>query len=257
VASDVGELEELEAAFGSMQAKLRRSMEEALEARAHETKATLLALQSQMDPHFVYNMLTTIGIMAEEGMRTEIAESVQNMTHLLRYISSGKSSVVTLAEELEYARRYLACMKARFREDLSFQVEVPQTILEVRVPKLIIQPIIENTVKYGLAFRPPWHVAISGAAAAAGWTISVTDSGPGFPPGKLRELTEQMGARAGAAADASLSISGMGLLNISTRLAIFYGAEAVFRVSNRDGGGAEVVIGGSWEPKANLVGAGR
>ena len=212
-------------------------MDDALEARAHQMKATLLALQSQMDPHFVYNMLTTIGIMAEEGMTGEIGASVRDLTHLLRYISSGKSAVVTLAEEIEYARRYLACMKVRFRDGLSFTIEVPEAILAVRVPKLIIQPIIENTIKYGLASRPPWHVRISGAAAEAGWTISVTDSGPGFPGGKLRELTEQMGSRAGAAADASLSISGMGLLNISTRLAIFYGAGAVFRVSNRDGEG--------------------
>ncbi len=258
VASDVGELEELEAAFGSMQAKLRRSMEEALEARAHETKATLLALQSQMDPHFVYNMLTTIGIMAEEGMRTEIAESVQNMTHLLRYISSGKSSVVSLAEELEYARRYLACMKARFREDLSFQVEVPQSLLEVRVPKLIIQPIIENTVKYGLASRPPWVVDIRGAEDGGGrWTVSVADNGPGFPTAKLRELEEQLAARRHAAADASLAISGMGLANIAIRLSIFYGEEAVCRVANRQGGGAEVTIGGTREPRADVLGPGR
>ena len=68
-ASDLDELEELQLAFQDMQRKLRESMDEALEARAHEVQATLLALQSQMDPHFVYNMLTTIGIMAEEGMR--------------------------------------------------------------------------------------------------------------------------------------------------------------------------------------------
>ena len=258
VASDVGELEELEAAFAAMQATLRRSMDEALEARAHETKATLLALQSQMDPHFVYNMLTTIGIMAEEGMRGEIAESVQNMTHLLRYISSGKSSVVTLGEELEYARRYLACMKARFRDELSFRIEVPPGILDVRVPKLIIQPIIENTVKYGLAARPPWEVDIRGEADAAGrWAISVADNGPGFPADRLRELQERMSARRRPAAEASLSISGMGLANIAIRLSIYYGGEAVCRVSNRPGGGAVVTIGGTREPQADVLGPGR
>jgi two-component system sensor histidine kinase YesM len=255
--SNVGELEELEAAFDGMRAKLRQSMDDALEARAHETKATLLALQSQMDPHFVYNMLTTIGIMAEEGMAREIAESIQNMTHLLRYISSGKSAVVTLGDEIEYARRYLACMKARFRESLSFEIGVPDSLLNVRVPKLIIQPIIENTIKYGLASRPPWNIGISGSdngvEDVSCWTISVTDNGPGFPEDKLRELREKLSSRSLAAADASLSISGMGLLNISIRLAIFYGGEAVCRAANRPEGGAVVTIGGTHEPKTNLL----
>lgn len=254
LATRVGELEELEAAFNDMRAKLRKSMDDALEARAHEMKATLLALQSQMDPHFVYNMLTTIGIMAEEGMTRDIAESIQNLTHLLRYISSGKSAVVSLAEELEYARRYLACMKVRFRDSLFFDIEVPERLLGVPVPKLIIQPIIENTIKYGLAARPPWNIRITGAAFDGGWTISVADNGPGFPAQKLGELRDQMSSRAGSAADASLAISGMGLLNIAIRLSIFYGAEAVCRAENGPGGGAEVVIGGSYEPKTNLLG---
>ena len=256
-ATGVGELEELEAAFGGMRATLRRTMDEALEARAHETKATLLALQSQMDPHFVYNMLTTIGIMAEEGMTREIAESIGNMTHLLRYISSGASTVVTLGDEIEYARRYLACMKTRFRENLSYDIDVPEGLLAVRVPKLIIQPIIENTIKYGLTARPPWRIGITGrddaAAGARRWTISVTDNGPGFSEEKLRDLRERVAARAGTGAGVSLSISGMGLLSISARLAIFYGSEAVFSAANRSEGGAVVTIGGTHEPKTNLV----
>lgn len=124
------ELEEREAAFHGMRAKLRQFMDEALEARAHEMKSTLLALQSQMDPHFVYNMLTTIGIMAEE---------------------------------VECARRYMACMKVRSRESLSYAIDVPRGIMGVRVPKLIVQPIIDNTITYGLSGRPPWNVQISGA----------------------------------------------------------------------------------------------
>jgi two-component system sensor histidine kinase YesM len=260
-AAEVGELEELEAAFHGMRASLRRSMNEALEARAHETKATLLALQSQMDPHFVYNMLTTIGIMAEEGMRREIAESIGNMTHLLRYISSGKSNVVTLGDEVEYARRYLACMKTRFRENLSFSIEVPKQLLEVSVPKLIIQPIIENAVKYGLAARPPWCITITGRHEGNGgvrrWSVSVADNGPGFHADKLHELASRLSSRSASEADASLAISGMGLLNIATRLAIFYGSEAVCTAANRPGGGAVVTIGGTHEPKTSLVGPGR
>jgi two-component system sensor histidine kinase YesM len=255
--SGLGELEELERAFQDMRGKLKSSMDEALEARSHELKATMLALQAQMDPHFVYNMLTTIGIMAEEGMVREIAESVEHLTHLLRYISSGKSSVVSLHEELEYARRYLACMKIRFRENLFFDIQVPPELLEVRVPKLIVQPVIENAMKYALARRPPWHLDIHGQAAGGGWTLRIHDDGPGFEPARLAELQAQIAARMSSIPEPSLAISGLGLLNISSRLRLFYGEEAVYRIGNEPEGGATVLIGGSYEPKAQLLGSGR
>jgi two-component system sensor histidine kinase YesM len=256
-ASGLGELEELELAFQNMRRKLKQSMDEALEARSHELRATMLALQAQMDPHFVYNMLTTIGIMAEEGMSREIAESVEHLTHLLRYISSGKSSVASLGEELEYARRYLACMKIRFRDSLFFDIEVPPKLLGVRVPKLIVQPIIENAMKYASARQPTWHLSIRGEAGSGRWTIRVRDDGPGFEPGRLRELQDQIAARMSSIPEPSLAINGLGLLNISSRLRLFYGDEAVYCIGNDTEGGAAVVIGGSYEPKALLLGSGR
>lgn len=252
--SDLDELQELQLAFQNMQRKLRESMDEALEARAHEMQATLLALQSQMDPHFVYNMLTTIGIMAEEGMTGEIAETIENMTHLLRYISSGKSSTATIEEEMEYARRYAACMKLRFRDGLSYDISLDPGLLAVEVPKLIIQPIIENAMKYGLGDRPPWRLSIRGERNGDRWTIGIRDNGPGFSPARLAELRERIETRMKSAPDPALSISGMGLLNISTRLRIFYGEEAVYRIENGPEGGATVTIGGTCEPKASILG---
>ena len=256
-AADLGELEELEQAFRDMRGKLKTSMDEALQARAHELQATMLALQAQMDPHFVYNMLATIGIMAEEGMVREIAESVEHLTHLLRYISSGKSSVVTLGEELEYARRYLACLKVRFRDGLFFDIQVPPELLEVRVPKLIVQPIIENAMKYAFTQAPPWHLSIRGQAGEGRWTLRIHDDGPGFAPGRLAELEAQIAARLGSIPEPTLAISGLGLLNISSRLRLFYGEEAVYRIGNEPEGGATVLIGGSFEPKGELLGSGR
>jgi two-component system, sensor histidine kinase YesM len=255
--ADLNELEELELAFQGMQAKLKESLEAALEARAHEMQATLLALQSQMDPHFVYNMLTTIGIMAEEGMTREIAESVGNLTHLLRYISSGKSSVVSIGEEVEYAARYLACMKVRFRENLQTDIRVPPGMLAIRVPKLIVQPVIENAMKYGVSGKPPWRVSICGETEGGRWTVTVHDNGPGFPAGRLAELEAQIGARMRSIPDPALSISGLGLLNIASRLRLFYGDEAVYKLENHPEGGASITIGGAHEAKTGVLDPGR
>jgi two-component system sensor histidine kinase YesM len=252
--SSLNELEELQLAFQNMQRKLRESMDEALEARAHEVQATLLALQSQMDPHFIYNMLTTIGIMAEEGMGGEISETVANMTHLLRYISSGESSTASIEEEVEYARRYMACMKLRFRDDMSYDISIATDLLKVRVPKLIIQPIIENAMKYGMRSRPPWHLSINGEESGGRWKISIRDNGPGFDAVQLNRLRKVIEIRMKSPPDPALSISGMGLLNISTRLRIFYGDEATYRVENNPTVGAAIIIGGTCEPKTILLG---
>jgi two-component system sensor histidine kinase YesM len=212
----------------------------------------MLALQSQMDPHFIYNMLTTIGIMAEEGMGEEIARSVEHLTHLLRYISSGKSSVVTIADEVEYASRYLACMKIRFRDKLAFEIRVPEELKAIRVPKLIIQPIIENTMKYGTTAAPPWRVSIEGEGENGRWRIRIRDNGPGFEPGRLEKIRADIRRRMSSGPDPSLQISGMGLLNISSRLRLYYGDEAIYLVENNEKGGATVVIGGAREPRAQL-----
>ncbi len=246
IPSDLNELEELQLAFQRMHRKLQDSMQQALDARTHEIQATMFALQAQMDPHFIYNMLTTISIMAEEGQREKISETVDNLTHLLRYISSSKSSYVTIAEEAEYAERYLACMKIRFQNQLNYSISIPESLLVVEVPKLLIQPIIENTMKYGIDREPPWNIEIKGAAFQDGWTITITDNGPGFNEVKLSKLSERIGGTAEEERNTAMQINGMGLLNIYYRLMLYYGDATVYSVGNSESGGARVIIGGPY-----------
>ena len=228
----LGELEELEAAFFGMRRKLRESVHEALESRTHELRATMLALQSQMDPHFIYNMLAIIGIMAEEGMYDPIREAIGHLTHLLRYISSGTSSYVTLAAEVEYARRYLACMKIRYAEGLEYSIVLPTTLEEVMVPKLIIQPLVENSIKHGFSKK----VGV--------WSARVSDNGPGFDPETLESLNAPPAEEDEGLGAGSLGIGGLGLRNIKARLRLYYAESAVFTAGNGPSGGAQVVIGG-------------
>ena len=245
ISSDLNELEELQQAFERMYRKLKDSMEEVVEARTHELKATVLALQSQMDPHFIYNMLTTIGIMAEENMTEKIGETIEHMTHLLRYISSSKSSLSSLREEVEYAERYLACMKIRFQDSLYYSIEIDRRVQSVRVPKLIIQPLIENAVKYGTNREPPWNVQVRVSGDDGRWEVTVADDGPGFTPEGLAKANDNR-------PEQGLEISGMGLQNISRRLAIYYEKEALYRIGNGPDGGAVVSIGGPIEPAKKL-----
>ena len=91
-------------------------------------QARMLALQAQMNPHFLYNSLSTIQAMADEGMDRQIMDMCQSMSRILRYISSDKEQLVTVDQEIKYTIDFLKCMKARFDDDLIYNIVIPDGI---------------------------------------------------------------------------------------------------------------------------------
>ena len=244
MATDLDEFGELQLSFNEMQAKVRESVHGMLEAKDGEMRATFLALQSQMDPHFLFNMLSVLAIMAEEGLNRELAETIGHLTHLLRYSASGSSSFVTLSEEMEYTRHYLLCMKTRFRDDLDFNISIPPGMESLIIPKLIVQPLAENCMKYATNREPPWSIRAEGSLRDGTWEIAVLDNGPGFDPAYLVDLNRILASRGSGGQSPGLDVGGMGLRSIASRLFLHFGSEAYCRVWNTEGGGACVAIGG-------------
>jgi two-component system sensor histidine kinase YesM len=244
---DLGEIDELRLAFRDMRRKLNESIREAVALRAHEKEAQLVALQSQLNPHFLHNMLQTIGIMAEEGSPAAIQDLIRNLVSVLRYVSSTESTTATLGTEMGYVESYLAAMRARFGESLQYVVDVSSSMQEIVVPRLILQPFIENCFKYGTSTRPPWRIELRGGRRDGRWMIEILDNGPGFPPAALARISERVAARRREGGGLSpLSISGMGILNSFERLRLAFGEDTVFEIANRNGGGARVLMGASF-----------
>ena len=243
----INEINELYDSFQVMRSKLGDSMNKLLLAQSHEMQSKMLALQSQMNPHFLYNSLSTISAMAGEGLDGEIIMMCENMSDMLRYISSDSEELVPLYEELNYTQKYLECMCIRYRGKLTYEFDVAEEIRAVKVPKLVVQLLTENAVKFGTKVRPPWKIRITGTKVNTGWRISVSDTGPGFEKEVLESISEKVYAINSTNLLPSLELEGMGLMNIYIRLQLKYKNEAVFFVSNRDCGGAEIVIGGSDE----------
>ena len=245
--SDLGEIDELRMAFRDMRRKLNESIQEAVSLRAHEKEAQLVALQSQLNPHFIHNMLQTIGIMAEEGSPAAIQELIMNLARMLRYVSSTESTTATLGTEIEYAESYLAGMRARFADSLEYAIEVPPEMRRIVVPRLILQPFIENCFKYATTARPPWRIQIRGDCADGRWFLEILDNGPGFAAGTMARISERLSAPREAGAGLSpMSISGMGIVNSCERLRLAFGEEAVFEITNRPDGGARIVLGAAF-----------
>jgi two-component system sensor histidine kinase YesM len=135
-------------------------------------------------------------------------------------------------------------MKIRFGEGLDYAIRTPPSLEDIVVPKLIIQPLIENSMKYGIDRDPPWRIDIEVQDDGERWTARVYDDGPGFPDEVIESLGKPDSGRDGGASPDSLGIGGLGLKNIEARMRLFYGESAIFAMENRPTGGACVILGG-------------
>jgi signal transduction histidine kinase len=204
------------------------------------TEAELRALRAQLNPHFLFNALTTIGHLIQEAP-TRALETLYRLTGLLRAVlKRSDGDFTTLGES------YLAIERARFEHRLEVTIEVPRELTSLRVPPLVLQPLVENAVKHGIApSRAGGAVVVSGrmvgVAPAAMLRLTVSDSGVGIAADEL--------ARRRAA--------GIGLSNVERRLQRHFGATASLSISSQPGRGTtvEISLPAVSLPRASTVGA--
>ena len=240
------ELNVLYDSFIEMQHELVDSLNKQLLLKNQEMQSKMLALQSQMNPHFLFNSLQTIQSMADGHMDEEIVVMCQSMSNILRYISSDTDTTVPLADEIRYSEDFLRCMAIRYSNDLDYTFDFPDEMRAVFVPKLCIQPLVENAMRYCTTILPPYHIRISGTVNDSVYTITVADNGPGFNANSLALLSQKIREIDETGLLPSLEIKGMGLLNIYLRFKILYGSNVVFQLKNNDDGGASITIGGRY-----------
>jgi two-component system sensor histidine kinase YesM len=110
----------------------------------------------------------------------------------MRYITSSSSDAVTVATEIDYINKYLYCMQIRYQNNLKCVVDIDERIMSCAIPKLLIQPIVENAIKYGTDCIPPWTITISGTGTPSDWQITVSDTGNGFDGKTIEMLRSRM-----------------------------------------------------------------
>jgi two-component system LytT family sensor kinase len=206
--------------------RLARQQMEASRLSEQLAKAQLSALRQQIEPHFLFNTLNTIAGLVREGRSDGAVDMIAGLSELLRRtLQSSDKQQMLLGEELEVVWKYLEIEKARFAARLHVNVDVPQELLRARVPSLILQPIVENAVKHGIAKRVQGGaIGISAARRNGTLTVSVFNDGPGFP------------------ADWERARRGIGLENVRGRLASLYGGDAELRVEDGARGPCVAVV---------------
>lgn len=237
------ELTMLSDAYTEMVARLQDSLNQTVLAKSSEIQARMIALQAQMNPHFLYNTITVISIKAEDYGNTEIVHMCDSLVSMLRYVTIENHSFVTVQCELDYVDKYLSLMEYRYPEHFKVTTMIPDDLYQLVIPKLLLHPLIENCFKYAFHIRSPWLITIKGTIDAEHWSICVTDNGVGFKEDVLSEYNETI-------RNNQYNFSPnhkIGLFNIYYRLKIQYKEEAIFQIRNNEGSGATITIGGKVE----------
>ena len=239
----VNELEELYQAFQFMSDNLKDSMEKLTQAKEQEMHARNMALQTQINPHFYYNSLSSIMVLAENGDNDTVAKMCRNLSLIMRYITDTGSTTVSLADELDYVQKYLYCMKVRYQSSLNYNIDVDESLLSEEVPKLLIQPLVENAIKYGSNCAPPWTISVSSVIAENYWKITVTDNGPGFSEEACQKIAQNLAKADQNPGLPELKINGLGTVNVYLRWKIFCNGKIIFEYGNTEDGHGIVSIG--------------
>ena len=215
-----------------------------------EKLAYIQNLQNQMNPHFLYNILENI---RSESLLNGL-ESVANMAELLgdfyRYTISQEDNFVSLKEELDNAEVYFQIQRFRFSKKLELKVKVQENLLSLKVPRILLQPIVENSIVHGLEGRESGgKVEISISRSNQHVYIQVSDDGIGIEEEKLRQINEDLrnirrGFQGGVVGKGGMGKSGMGvsLLNIQERIHLLYGREYGLYLQSLENSGTDVCV---------------
>ena len=235
------ELQALDRAFRAMLLKLNQSI-------GFEMKAYMAALQSQMNPHFLYNMLSAIAESADEDGSPRTVRMCEKLSSMLRYMADYTSEQVSLQEDIANMRDYLDLMKVRYEEHFSYVIETCDALRGQHVPRMTLQPLVENCFQHGFKNkRPPWCIHVRFACENGFWSIEVRDNGCGISAGEIENIHRKIdGYQKNLAATYSeLRLGGMGLVNTILRLRLARREAIQFDIRSSEDGGTTVVIGGS------------
>lgn len=230
------------ARFNIMAQRIQELIENVYEEKLRRREATLKQLQSQINPHFLYNCLFFIKNMARMKNEEAVVAMSLNLGDYYRYITRSETDLATIGEELKMVTNYLEIQSLRL-ERVNYTIDVPDEVLNKTVPRLTLQPIIENAIIHGIEPKPEnGEIRIYGDFNDKVYTITVEDSGVGMS----EEQLEQMTANLQRPLDENM---GCGTWNVHQRLSFMYGECAGLTYYHSPLGGVKVVI--TWHNNNN------
>lgn len=222
--------------FEAMGQNICTLIEENYEKELLARQAQLQALMMQVNPHFLYNVLESINWRAHSAGLVSVSDMAEALGKLMRGTIDDKHSTITLSRELELVGHYVTIQKLRFEDALDYSEEINESFLPILVPKLSIQPLVDNAIRYGMAnqFEGACQVRVQVYRSGENnVTICVLNSGSEFEDNLLEKLAHQQAEHHG---------TGIGLLNVDKRLRLMFGGDCGIRLCNESGFAKAVIV---------------
>lgn len=244
------DLDRLNRSLSLMVKRLQEAADENSRLHTRELHASFLALQAQINPHFLFNTLGVLALQAEEDGKTALSSSIQRLSKLLRYVTTSTPTVVTLGEELAQLEDYLSLLKLRFEDQFHYKIHLsdPSLNTKIQLPRTSLQPLLENAFTHGFSkILPPWSLELKIESAQETWRMSFLNNGPGLSEEARLQLENRIQnfLTDPTQALSSLRIGGMGLVSSLARFHHLYAPHFQYYFPPRDQG-FELVLEGSF-----------
>ena len=226
--SDRGdEIGQLHRSFDEMTQSVKVLRDKNYEKQLLLRDTTIKMLQQQINPHFLYNTLDTINWMAQRYGADDISSMARALGNLFRAAITGQDDLIPLSEELKVLDNYIKIQQIRFRDRLAFELHTPEDISKIQVPKLCIQPLVENALKYAMEYSDEvCTIRVSVLDEGEDWKILVANTGSQFEDHLIEKIQNHEITPQG---------SGVGLVNIHSRLKLIFGDRYGLNIYNKDG----------------------
>lgn len=237
---EVGQLSRM---FNTMLQSLERLISQVYEVKIREKDARLLALQAQINPHFLFNTLNIMKAMSRSHGAHQVAEMIETLAELFRYSIKGWGTQVSLKDELNHVQNYMDIQRARFHNRFKFQLDIPPSLLNAKVVKLSIQPLVENAITHGLGERKEGgKITVYARQRDQHLEIGVEDNGKGFDPQTLAYIKKALAKENEVFHELPSSGAGIGILNIDRRIKLVFGETYGIHIESTENMGTTVKL---------------
>ncbi|UQZ35281.1 hypothetical protein C2I18_18195 [Paenibacillus sp. PK3_47] len=239
------EIDYVAVSYNNMLDEIQRLMTQVVDKQLIAKNAQLHSLHSQINSHFLYNALESIRMRAEVQQQPAIAGALVSLGSLLRYSMQWRSDTVDLGEELDNIRSYIGFINFMEGTDCELTADLPPEVLRYPIPKMCMQPVVENAVHHGAPPGGSVHIQISVAVEHGSLMITIRDDGAGIEPAVLHSLQEALADESDKMITAGRN--GLGLENVHKRLRLHYGLGSGLTIHSVQGAFTCVTIHLPWE----------
>ena len=231
------EISDLSDQLDMMVEKISKLTKESYEKEIMTTQADIKTLQEQINPHFLLNTLNSLKLMAINGQDADIIKTIDTLGNLMHYGLYDQDKKVSIKEELECIKNYVAINQIRFRKSIILSIDCPETLLDHQTLKLLLQPIVDNCIKFGFRVDRALEIKVSVSSSSRVISFVIADNGNGIEEGRLKYIQGCLEA------EGTVGLShNLGLMNVNSRIKMQYGWKYGLSVDSKAGEGTAITI---------------